>query len=77
MVEDAEYEIGRMDNCDGYLRNYLRFDREAFVRDLQYDIEGLVSPYDGTVHEMRWTERPVAGGSLVTRRGTLYMIRED
>lgn len=77
MVEDAEYEIGRIDSCDGYLRNYMRFDREAFARDLQYDVEGFVSPYDGVVHEMFWNEYTSGDGSLVTRRGTLYMIRED
>ena len=77
MTDEAEYEAEQLLKNSCYVSNYMKFDREAFARDLQYDIEGLVSHYDGTVHEMYWNEYTSGDGSLVTRRGTLYMIRED
>lgn len=77
MVDEAEYEAEQLLKNSCYVSNYMKFDREAFARDLQYDIEGFVSPYDGVVHEMFWNEYTYGDGSIVTRRGTLYMIRED
>jgi len=75
-VDEAEYEAEQLVKDSCYVTNYITFDREMFARDLQYDIEGLVSHYDGTVHEMYWNEYTYGDDSIVTRRGTLYMIRE-
>ena len=77
-VEEAEYEFNQLSLDTNYLHNYIKFDADMFRRDLQHDVESLVSHYDGTVHEMYWNE--YSGGEdtdIVTRRETLYMIRED
>jgi len=86
-VEDARYEVDNQFPVAGYLNNYIKFDEDLFRRDLQFDIEAMVSPYDGTVHEMYWAEygsgRTCCGYAndaspdLVVRRETLFMIRED
>ena len=77
-VEDAQYEAERLiDKNAGYLSNYVKFDEDAFRRDLEHDMPGMVSHYDGEVHEMYWNEYTSGDSTLVTRRETLYMIRED
>ena len=76
-IEEAQYEANRsIENEAGYLSNYMKFDEDAFRRDLQFDIESMVSHYDGQVHEMFWNEYTSGDSTLVTRRETLYMIRE-
>ena len=77
MVDDAEYEFENQFPVAGYLNDYISFDKDKFARDLQYDIESMVSHYDGAVHEMYWNEYKSGDSDLVTRRETLYMIRED
>ncbi len=77
-VEEAQYEADRLiDKEAGHLSNYIKFDEDAYRRDLQFDIEGMVSYYDGTVHEMSCNEYTSGDSTLVTRRETFYMIRED
>ena len=76
MVEEAQYEFDSMQKDTSYINNYIKFDDEMFRRDLQHDVEAMVSHYDGTVHEMHWNES-TDDDSIVTRRQTLYMIRED
>tara|TARA_B100001059_G_scaffold127412_1_gene127301 strand:+ start:17713 stop:18324 length:612 start_codon:yes stop_codon:yes gene_type:complete len=80
MVEEAQYEFDRMSKDTSYLSNYIKFDDEMFRRDLEHDEEAMVSPYDGVVHEMFWNEYnsdTTTDRQFVTRRQTLYMIRED
>ena len=82
MVEDAIHEFENQFPVCGHLNAYIKFDEEMFRRDLQYDIEGWIAPYDGTVYEMFWNEYTSTTGNpfdskYCTRRGTLYMIRED
>lgn len=76
-IEGAEWEFENQFPVAGYLNDYISFDKDKFARDLQYDIEAMVSHYDGQVHEMYWNEYKSGDGSIVTRRETLYMIRED
>ena len=77
MVEEANYELDRLKKDMCYLTNYITIDEDMFRRDAEYDIDNWVSPYDGVVHEMQWNEYDSGDGSIVTRRETLYMIRED
>lgn len=78
MVEEAQYSFDQMQKDESYLSAYIKFDEDMFRRDLQYDEEALVSPYDGTVHEMYWNHYNSGDDrSMTTQRETLYMIRED
>ena len=86
ILEEARWELERLteNHCYG---SYITIDEDKFMRDLEYDEEGLVSHYDGVVHEMYWAEYGAgrtccgyandASPDTVIRRGTLYMIRED
>ena len=87
-IEDAQYQVDRIIEKEaGYLSSYFKFDEDMFRRDLQFDIEAMVSHYDGVVHEMFWNEYGAgrtccgyandASPDTVIRRETLYMIRED
>lgn len=53
-VECAEDDFAHAIRDTTYVSSYVTFDREAFIRDLEYggDVEGWISPYDGTVHEV-------------------------
>lgn len=77
MIEEAQYELERLKKDACYLTNYITIDEDMFRRDMEYDVDNWVSPYDGVVHEMYWNEYTNGDGSIVTRRETLYMIRED
>jgi len=77
MVEEAQYELERLKKDACYLANYITIDEDMFRRDMEYDVDNWVSPYDGVVHEMYVNEYDSGDGSIVTRRETLYMIRED
>ena len=77
MVDDAQYELEQIKKNSCYLSNYVTIDEDMFRRDAEHDIDSWVSPYDGVVHEMYMTEYDSGDGSIVTRRETLCMIRED
>ena len=78
-VEEAEYEFNQISMDTSYIHNYITFNADMFRRDLQNDVESLISHYDGIVHEMYWNEFSSGelGDTITTRRQTLYMIRED
>ena len=76
-VDNARWEFENQFPDIGYLNSYIKFDEDMFRRDLQHDIESIISHYDGVVHEMYWNEHTSGDSTLVTRRETLYMIRED
>lgn len=78
-IEDAQYEAERLINGKDatYLSHYIKFDEDAFRRDIEHDMPEMVSHYDGQVHEMYWNEYKSGDGNIGTRRETLYMIRED
>ena len=77
MIDEAQYELDQLKEEACYLTNYITIDEDMFRRDMEYDIDNLVSPYDGVVHEMFVNEYDSGDGSIVTRRETLFMIRED
>ena len=78
MLDEAQYELDSMkDKHLSYISNYVTIDEAQFKRDIEYDSESLVSYYDGQVHEMSCNEHGDGDGNVVTRRETLYMIRED
>lgn len=77
MIDEAQYELDQLKEEACYLTNYLTIDEDMFRRDVGYDIDSLVSPYDGVVHEMYVNGYDSGDGSIVTRRETLFMIRED
>ena len=77
MVYEAQYELEQMKKNACYLTNYITIDEDMFRRDMEMDVDSWVSPYDGEVHEMYVNEYDSGDGSIVTRRETLYMIRED
>jgi hypothetical protein len=76
-IEDAEYEFTRQLKDSSYVSPYVKFDTEAFTRDLKMDLGSLVGHYDGQYHEMYCSEYTSGDGNIVTRRETLVMIRED
>jgi len=77
MIYEAQYELEQMKKNACYLANYITIDEDMFRRDMEMDVDSWVSPYDGEVHEMYVNEYDSGDGSIVTRRETLYMIRED
>lgn len=77
MIDAAQYELEELKKNSCYISNYITIDEDMFRRDAEYDLDNWVSPYDGVVHEMYMTEYDSGDGSIVTRRETLYMIRED
>ncbi len=77
MVEEANYELEQLKKDSCYVSNYVTIDEDMFRRDAEHDVDSWVSPYDGTVHEMFVNEYDSGDGSIVTRRETLFMIRED
>ncbi len=77
MVEEANYELEQLKKDSCYVSNYVTIDEDMFRRDMEHDVDSWVSPYDGVVHEMFVNEYDSGDGSIVTRRETLFMIRED
>lgn len=77
MIEEANYELEQLKKNSCYVSNYVTLDDDMFRRDAEMDVDSWVSPYDGVVHEMYWNQYTSGDGSIVTRRETLYMIRED
>ena len=77
MVDEAQYELEQMKKNTCYLSNYITIDEDMFRRDMEMDVDHWVSPYDGVVHEMYVNEYISGDGSIVVRRETLFMIRED
>ncbi len=77
MVEEANYELEQLKKDSCYVSNYVTIDEDMFRRDAEHDVDSWVSPYDGVVHEMFVNEYDSGDGSIVTRRETLFMIRED
>lgn len=77
MVYEAQYELEQMKKNSCYLSNYITIDEDMFRRDMEMDVDSWVSLYDGVVHEMFVNEYDSGDGSIVTRRETLFMIRED
>lgn len=77
MVYEAQHELEQMKKNACYLSNYITIDEDMFRRDMEMDVDNWVSPYDGVVHEMFVNEYDSGDGSIVTRRETLFMIRED
>ena len=75
------------DEIGGGFSYYVTFDRAAFERDAEHDVDSWISPYDGCVHDMTWAEYGAgrtccgyandANPDIVIRRESLYMIRED
>jgi|13_taG_2_1085334.scaffolds.fasta_scaffold21514_3 hypothetical protein len=76
-IEMAEYDFQHQLKDNSYVCNYVKFDRDMFARDLMMDVGSLVGHYDGQYHEMYVNEHSSGDGDIVTRRETLYMIRED
>ncbi len=77
MVDEAQYELEQIKKNSCYLGNYVTINEDMFRRDMEMDVDSYVSSYDGVVHEMYMTEYDSGDGSIVTRRETLFMIRED
>lgn len=48
--EDLEHQMCEM----SYLSSYVKFDEEAFIRDLEYgnEVEGWIGSYDGCVNDI-------------------------
>ena len=76
-IEMAEDEFQHQLKDVSYVSNYVKFDREMFARDLMMAVGSLVGHYDGQYHEMYCNEHTSGDGNIVTRRETLFMIRED
>lgn len=75
MQDEVEHSLNGL----GTLDMYVTFDRESFVRDLEYggDVEGYLSPYDGVVSEMYVLGCDRIGSKKYYRQGTWYMWRTD
>jgi len=72
VCDDAEYDAGSMIE-QTYLTRYIKFDREAFARDIELggDLEELVACYDGCIWEIGWYELTPS----LQRREELYFWR--
>ncbi len=77
MVEEANYELEQLKKDSCYVSNYVTIDEDMFRRDMEHDVDSWVSPYDGLVHEMFVDEYDSGSSDMITRRETLFMIRED
>lgn len=78
IVDDMEYEVDHMlDKMDTYLRSYVTFDREMYLRDLEYDADSLIASYDDRLDEMRWCVADDTTSNIVTGEGYLYLWRID
>ena len=77
LVDEAEYEADRLMDSS-HLSYYLKFDREMYARDLQYEDTGyLISSYDGRVDELSVCFCGANGKFYMSDSGPWYIWRTN